>query len=149
MKAFRKIICTVLALTLVLSIAIPASADTLSAEIQDLEPGEISYPVSSARANSKSIYATSKGYSYVQEYNVVQGETVLHINSCTWNPAYNIGIGFYSSTADGIYGVQFSGGSISNRNISTANVPSGTYFIYVYNYGTSTITGAINYYVSD
>lgn len=82
------------------------------------------------------------------EYNVVSGKTVLHINSCSWSPlSKNISIGFYASDASGIYKSYFSGGSISNFDIYTDNVPSGEYWVFLYNEGDESITGAIDFHI--
>lgn len=65
----------------------------------------------------------------------------LHIDTCVWAPEeYSITIGFWNMSTGALYGIAFSGGSISNYNITTQNMPSGRYWVYVKNNQSTTIT---------
>lgn len=83
---------------------------------------------------------------YTAEGRVEQGVTKLHITSCTWYPANTIWIGFSSLSTGKQYSVEFSNGSINNFTITTENVPSGTYYVFVRNQGNSGIGSGTMYY---
>ena len=58
----------------------------------------------------------------------------LHIETCVWAPEeISITIGFWNLSSGKMYGVEFTGGAISSFNITTENVPSGRYYVYIKN----------------
>lgn len=77
------------------------------------------------------------------EYEVTQGETVLKITSCSWNPAGTITIGFYGLDSGREFGIQYINGSIGPESMTTVNVPSGRYAIYVRNNNTKNISSGV------
>lgn len=77
------------------------------------------------------------------EYEVTQGETILKITSCSWYPAGNITIGFYGLDSGREFGIQYSSGSLNPTSMSTINVPSGRYAIYVRNNNTKNISSGV------
>lgn len=77
------------------------------------------------------------------EYEVTQGVTVLKITECSWYPAGTIAIGFYGLDSGREFGLEYSSGSTGATPITTENVPSGRYAIYVRNNNTKNITSGI------
>lgn len=82
----------------------------------------------------------------ITECRVTQGETMLHITNATWYPAMDIEIGFRSQTTLIRYKVDFSNGSITDFGITTPNVPSGSYYVYIKNNGVTPIGSGTFYY---
>ena len=58
-------------------------------------------------------------------------------------------INFSGATGTEPYGVRLSGGSAHNLTITTENVPTGMYWIYVYNNGDYSVNGVVQYSVSE
>lgn len=58
-------------------------------------------------------------------------------------------ITFSGTTGTEPYGVRLSGGSAHNLTITTENVPTGMYWIYVYNNGDYSVNGVVQYSVSE
>lgn len=154
MKGYLSII---LALLMFVSFcAFPATAD--SGDTVDAVPIALPMDIDISQfvtpfSASSDIYCGPDHYSAPLEtdYKVTTGKTKIVVESCTWSPqACDIIIGFFPSDpgASDVYGVRFSGGSISNKTIRSVNVPSGMYWIFVYNAGYTTITGKINYSVA-
>ncbi len=80
---------------------------------------------------------------------VTQGSTVLKVNNCTWDSEKTITIDFFNVDGDTDYGVNFSSGYVTSTNITTENVPTGNYAIYVRNIGASKIiSGILDYEVT-
>lgn len=153
----KKHICRILSVILAVCLmVIPVNAasdvETVEAVAVPLPAYTGTLPPVAPMGISKSISCASKTYSapLSVDYYVTPGKTKLNIESCTWSPqACDIIIGFYPCDASsGPYGVRFSGGSISNKTVTTGNVPAGMYWVYVYNAGSSKVTGTINYSVS-
>lgn len=64
---------------------------------------------------------------------VTQGKTVLKVNRCTWDSGRTIFIGFLSLDGGQDYGVVYSSGHIQYVDISTENMPTGNYAVWVKN----------------
>lgn len=147
----RKFVSLLLALMIVFSMAGVAFATEIPAEqmspeeevpiIDQIVPFDVTQDFSSL---------AKQNYVHCGECQVTQGVTKLKITSCTWLPTYDIEIGFYSNSTLNRYGVVYSGGKINNSTITTKNVPSGSYWIYIRNNGNGTISsGSLFYNVID
>ncbi len=80
---------------------------------------------------------------------VTQGTTVLKVNDCTWDSARTITIGFFNLDGGNHYGVNYSSGKITSINITTENVPSGNYAVWVKNISNmKIISGILDYEVT-
>ena len=155
----KKHICRILSVILVVCLmVIPANAAsdvvTVDAVAVPLPAFTGTLPSVAPIGISKSISCASENYFVLGvDYYVTKGKTTLNVESCTWSPqACDIIIGFYpcdDSSGHGPYGVRFSGGSVTNKTIRSIYVPTGMYWLYVYNAGTRDITGTINYSVSN
>lgn len=82
----------------------------------------------------------------ITECRVTQGQTKLHITNATWYPSMNVEIGFRNQSTLQRYKVDFSNGSISDFTITTPNVPSGSYYVYIRNNGSMSIGSGAVYY---
>lgn len=113
----------------------PTSPLSTSAPTQPFEPClSISTPLNSGESK------------VITECHITQGETMLHITNATWYPAMDIEIGFRSHTTLKNYKVDFSNGSITDFGITTPNVPSGSYYVYIKNNGVTPIGSGTFYY---
>lgn len=80
---------------------------------------------------------------------VTQGTTVLKVNYCTWDSERTISIGFFSLDDNNNYGVNYSSGQITSINITTENVPTGNYAVWVKNISNmKIISGILEYEVT-
>lgn len=145
MRKLRKITCLILVAMMLLSTSGIAHATYVEAEELHLPPwSDISSDVMPMEFPRNGIIP-AKSYFYITEYYVTQGQTVLRVNSCTWSPQHPIAIGFYACNASTTYGINFYGGYTNTYTIGTSSLPSGEYWIYVYNYGTGEISFELNY----
>ena len=109
-------------------------------------------PIHCDSADNTTLAAGHYAEPLLSDYNVISGSTKLSISSLTWvYPTCDITVGFFPSGTTGTtpYGVRLSGGSASNLTITTENVPSGMYWIYIYNNGDYTVNGTIYFSVSE
>ena len=154
MKRYFSIVLALLMLVSFCSFSVAADSDDTVGAVpitlpKNVNVSQLVMPLS----ESAKIDCGPDHYSYPlkTDYYVTKGKTKIIVESCTWSPqACDIIIGFFPSDegAGDVYGVRFSGGSISNKTIRSVNVPSGTYWIFVYNAGYTAITGTINYSVA-
>ena len=165
MKMIRKMVALLIVLSMCTvfpcaAFASPAHSDsaedtTLAAEPMSLPIPDFSQspPQVTPMALYRSFTCGAGHYAdpLLSDYYVAQGTTKLTISSLTWNPpSCDITVGFFPSGTTGVkpYGVRISGGSTSNLTITTENVPTGTYWIYIYNNGSYTANGTIHFSVS-
>lgn len=153
----KKQISRILSVIMVVCLmVIPVNA---ASDVETVEAVEVSLPAYTGTLPpvapmglSRAISCSPKTYSapLSVDYYVTPGKTKLNIESCTWSPqACDIIVGFYPCDASySPYGVRFSGGSIYDKTVTTANVPAGMYWVYVYNAGSRKVTGTINYSIS-
>lgn len=80
---------------------------------------------------------------------VTQGTTVLKVNHCTWDAGKKIYIGFFNLGEGVNYGVTYTNGYIGNPiTITTEDVPTGNYAVWVKNVSdTVIISGILDYEV--
>jgi len=149
----RKLFCALMALAMVLSMALTAFAAEIPAvEMPPREKifAEMPPPVvnpDTTRAISQN-FGDLAGHNYVNccDCQVTQGKTKIIIDSCSWLPTHDIEIGFCSNATGKDYGATLSGGSVHNVTISTDNVPSGAYWMYIYNKSASRISSGVLFY---
>lgn len=151
----KKSVCMVLAVLLFASFAATpvSAASVIEAVPLPLPEYEGQLPSVVPFGASRSISCAPGAYSQplAVDYYVTQGVTELTIESCTWYPqACDIVVGFYPCVATNIKpaGATLSGGSAYGKTIGTSNVPSGMYWVYVYNAGYTSVTGQINFSIS-
>lgn len=152
----KKAICLVFSAVLfVFLAAAPVSAESTIEAVELPLPeyiGELPSVVPLGLSRNFTCNPGSYSDPLVVDYYVTQGTTKLIVESCTWNPpACDIVVGFYPcvATNPGPFGVRFSGGSIGEREtIRTTNIPTGMYWVYVYNAGYTSVSGTINYSIS-
>lgn len=166
MKMIRKMAALLIVLSMCIvfpcaAFAAPAYCDSTDSTTLVAEPVSLPSPNFSQSPSQVAPMATSKNFScesghfaepLQSDYYVIQGSTKLKITSMTWNPAVcDITVGFFPSGTTGTepYGVRLSGGSAHNLTITTENVPTGMYWIYVYNNGDYSANGVIQYSVSE
>lgn len=81
-----------------------------------------------------------------ETYYIYENEGLLKISSLTWTPTgQSVSVGYYNVDTRKIYTVTYSGGTVTNNNITTKGVPDGEYYIMVKNLGTTSVSGSINY----
>lgn len=80
---------------------------------------------------------------------VTQGITVLKVNYCTWDAGKEIYIGFFNLGEGKNYGVAYTNGYIDGPiTITTENVPTGNYAVWVQNASDTVIfSGILDYEV--
>lgn len=166
MKMIRKMAALLIVLSMCIifpcaAFAAPAHCDSTDSTTLVAEPVSLPSPNFSQSPSQVAPMATSKNFScgsghfaepLQSDYYVIQGSTKLKITSMTWNPPEcDITIGFFPSGTTGTepYGVRLSGGSAHNLTITTENVPTGMYWIYVYNNGDYSVNGVVQYSVSE
>lgn len=102
------------------------------------------------RANTNLSFTNlAKGYAKKSSstYYITSGTDMLKIHSLTWTPTgQNLSVAFINAQTGKTYAVPYSGGSVSNKTISTTTVPTGEYYVAVVNYdGPNSVTGALSY----
>ena len=134
----KKHICRILSVILVVCLmVIPANA---ASDVETVDAVAVPLPAFTGTLPSVAPMGISKSISCASENYFVLGVD------------YYVTKGFYpcdDSSGHGPYGVRFSGGSVTNKTIRSIYVPTGMYWLYVYNAGTRDITGTINYSVSN
>lgn len=100
-------------------------------------------------ALSFSSLATNNCVKSSETYYISDGNSTLNVISATWNSqAEEVGIGWYRIDTGIVYYVRYSGGSVSNKKISSKTLPAGNYHVAIMNLGNNSITGALQYSVS-
>lgn len=147
----RKIISILCALTIVLSMS--AVSFAAEAPAQEVSSGTDTFTSTTGNGDvmpceqAASFNNLQPGKAvYVTQGRIDQGVTKLHISDCTWFPTSTIWIGFSSISTGKDYIVEFDEGSIDNFDITTENVPSGSYNLMIYNKGSVGITSGTLYY---
>lgn len=102
------------------------------------------------RANTNLSFTNlTKGYAQKSSstYYITSGTDKLKVHSLTWTPTgQNLSVAFINAQTGDTYAVAYSGGSVSNKIISTTTIPTGEYYVAVVNYdGPSAVTGALSY----
>lgn len=166
MKMLKKMVALLIVLSMCTifpcaALAAPIHCDSADNTTLAAEPMSLPVPDFNQFPSQVAPMATSKNFScgsghfaepLQSDYYVIQGSTKLKITSMTWNPPVcDITIGFFPSGTTGTepYGVRLSGGSAYNLTITTENVPTGMYWIYVYNNGDYSANGVVQYSVSE
>lgn len=84
-----------------------------------------------------------------ETYYITQGVDSLYISTLTWSPSgQTLKVGFYNVDTKKVNVISVTGGSVSGKTITTSNVPTGEYRIYVENAGSVSVSGSISYTVS-
>lgn len=166
MKMLKKLVALLIVLSMCTvfpsaALAAPIHCDSADNTTLAAEPLSLPVPDFNQFPSQVSPMALYKSFSceaghyaepLLSDYNVISGSTKLSISSLTWvYPTCDITVGFFPSGTTGTtpYGVRLSGGSASNLTITTENVPSGMYWIYIYNSGDYTVNGTIYFSVSE
>jgi len=102
------------------------------------------------RANTNLTFnSLAKGY-YKQStstYYINAGTDKLYVSSLTWTPTgQNVSVVLVNVQTGKTYAVEYSGGSISGKTISTSSLTSGEYYVGVANYdGPNAVSGTLAY----
>lgn len=151
----KKIVSLVLSAVLLVFLAAPPVSATSTVEAVELPLPEYTGELPSVvpMGFSRSFSCNPGGYAepLATDYYVTQGKTKLVIEGGAWELAdCDVSVGFYPAVATnpGPFGVTFSGGVFQRTVITTNNVPSGNYWIYVYNDGYAPVSGTISYSIS-
>lgn len=134
--------------------ATPASAADISSDDPIEKPISIDTVVIDSEADIMPLSNT--GFSFTlsagsikksaETYYIYEDQGLLKISSLTWTPTgQSVCVGYYNVDTQQTYTVTYSGGTVTNRNITTKGVPDGEYYIMVQNLGTTSVSGSINY----
>ena len=119
--------------------AVPMEGDTFE-NVTWSQAGSPQLNFGGLAANSSKLGATCR---------VTQGTTVLKVKYCSWDSDRTISIGFFSLDNGKNYGVNYSSGYITSINITTENVPTGNYAVWIKNISnTKIISGILDYEVT-
>lgn len=155
--SFKKLFAMLMSICVVMSTAlIPAAAidEPVGEEIKAEYIGtDVFEPVEQAatRSPTNTITFTDLDVSYGaysnDSYYIVSGEDKLVIDSLSWSPSgQDISVGFVNVQDKGTYVIGCSEGSVAGKVISTANMPSGQYYVCVINYnGPEPVTGSLTF----
>jgi hypothetical protein len=70
----------------------------------------------------------------------------LKVEALTWAPMGNdVRVEVFNINTGQGYGVNYSGGSITNRTISLTTIPAGDYRVFVVNISSSNVSGILQY----
>ena len=117
-----------------------ASVDTTSADNDGIQRRATSFSFQLAENEMKQSSET---------YNIQDEDATLTITSMTWDfGAQELLVGWYNIDTGVDYFVRFTGGEVSDFDISSYHLPDGDYRVYVKNNGTRAVTGTIRYNVS-
>lgn len=117
-----------------------ASVDTTSADNDGVQRRATSFSFKLAANEMKQSSET---------YNIQDEDATLTITSMTWDfGAQELLVGWYNIDTGVDYFVRFTGGEVSDFDISSYRLPDGDYRVYVKNNGTRAVTGTIRYNVS-
>ena len=151
----KKIVSLVLSAVLLVLLAAPPVSATSTVEAVELPLPEYTGELPSVVPMGvfRNFSCNPGGYAdpLVTDYYVTQGRTELVIEGGSWQLAdCDIKVGFYPGVATnpGPFSVTFSGGVFQRTVITTDNVPSGNYWIFVYNAGYAPVSGTISYSIS-
>lgn len=153
MNIVRKLLCALLSLVTVFSMAMTVFAVEIPAiEMPSREKAFAETPPPIVNSGVTRAISLDFGgldgdnYFYCCECQVTQGKTKIIIDSCSWLPTYDIEIGLHSNTTLKKYSATLSGGSVNNVTITTDDVPSGFYWMYIHNMSDSTISSGVLFY---
>ena len=117
-----------------------ASVDTTSADNDGIQRRATSFSFQLAANEMKQSSET---------YNIQDEDATLTITSMTWDfGAQELLVGWYNIDTGVDYFGRFTGGEVSDFDISSYRLPDGDYRVYVKNNGTRAVTGTIRYNVS-
>ena len=155
--SFKKSFAMLLSICVVMSSALipaagidEAAGDEVKAEYIGTDAFE---PIEQAATRSPSnvITFTDLDVSYGKfsndTYYIESGKDKLVIESLSWSPSgQDISVGFTNVQGEGTYVIGCSGGAVADKVISTANMPSGEYYVCVINYnGPEPVTGSLTF----
>lgn len=157
----KKALCSLLAVAMLFSLSVPAFA--ASSDDQESLTPTLNTAIAfecidntdsqmTSRTSTSFSFNNLSSHSYKtssEVYYIREGSGMLTINTLSWTPSgQELHVGFWNTETHSSYTVAYTGGSISNARINTRGVPSGDYKIYVYNAGTNSVVGNINYTMS-
>ncbi len=141
----KKVIIFILTMVMLLSLSSPALATEI--EIKAVADDTPIMPLATLSIDF-TLLASGSYKCATDTYYIHDGDTILHITSCTWSPATsNVRIGFRNVDTGVLYGVTFKNGAIGEYKITTENLPAGEYDVFIKNSGTQSISGALQYWV--
>ncbi len=156
MKTLKRYYAAILFVCMMASISVPVMAlddqSDMSCDYAEyIGTGIISLePVVTTRASSVITFSDLgilRGAYSESTYYIHSGDDRLVVESLSWSPSgQDISVAFVNVQDSSTYAVGYSGGTASNKTISTRNVPDGEYYVVVINYdGPNAVTGSLTY----